>query len=344
MSTFTKFNSPQAFGPNMQSLRGKDGIDGIDGVDGIRIIPIKSDTHVAPNDTLIGQYLLVCAPRILVGALPGEYYELGDMLKITKASPLEVEYYGNFLPFPGNRTHVINETTTALTVNTEVFVGDYLLAGMANIAIGNYPLQPVIAQLGDLFQVIKLQSSVQPGMLEVTAIHRTNLRGSTGPVGATGATGPQGASGGTGGTGGTGATGGTGGLGLTGATGTDGATGGTGGLGLTGSTGPIGETGATGATGEIGATGPAATFLMIEGEVATYTDLPTGLGLIDKGKSWLVRSDGLLYWWDGTAFPPYGYGLVFIGSTGATGPVGATGAGIAGIRVDSNGDVWVTVG
>jgi hypothetical protein len=98
--------------------------------------------------------------------------------------------------------------------------------------------------------------------------------------------------------------------------------------------GPTGATGSTGATGPAGATGPEGppgvdgAGVAIAGSVAVYGDLPTGLGPGDAGDGYLVQADGLLYIWDGTAFPADTEGVAFqgpAGPTGATGPQGETG-------------------
>ncbi|CAM5591997.1 hypothetical protein [Rhodanobacter lindaniclasticus] len=70
----------------------------------------------------------------------------------------------------------------------------------------------------------------------------------------------------------------------------------------------------------------------IAGSVATYGDLPTGLGTGDAGKAYFVAADGDLYIWDGAAFPADGSGTTFQGPAGtaATIAVGTVTTGAAG--------------
>lgn len=106
--------------------------------------------------------------------------------------------------------------------------------------------------------------------------------------------------------------------------------------------------GPQGPTGPAGADGAG---IAIAGSVATYANLPTGLGSADAGDGYLVEADGLLYIWSGASFPSNGAGVAFqgpegpqgiqgiqgiqgvqgaTGSTGATGPRGSkwfTGSG-----------------
>lgn len=86
-----------------------------------------------------------------------------------------------------------------------------------------------------------------------------------------------------------------------------------------------GPTGATGPTGPTGATGADGAGIEIAGSVATYGDLPTGLGPGNAGEGYLVDADGLLYIWSGTAFPGDGDGVEFRGPVGPTGPTGVAG-------------------
>jgi len=92
--------------------------------------------------------------------------------------------------------------------------------------------------------------------------------------------------------------------------------------------GPQGIEGPTGAQGIQGVQGPAGVdgaSVRIAGQVATYVDLPTGLGTSDTGSGYLVDADGLLYLWSGPGFPAPGAGVDIRGPAGPTGPQGATG-------------------
>lgn len=75
----------------------------------------------------------------------------------------------------------------------------------------------------------------------------------------------------------------------------------------------------TGNTGPQGDPGPAGESIEIAGSVATYGDLPDDLTSGDAGKGYLVEADGLLYIWDGTAFPTNGNGVAFKGDKGDPG-------------------------
>lgn len=68
-----------------------------------------------------------------------------------------------------------------------------------------------------------------------------------------------------------------------------------------------------------GLQGPQGTGLQLQGRVANYAALPGGLNSTDKGKAYIVDSDGLLYIWDGTAFPSSGNGLSIVGAKGDNG-------------------------
>lgn len=94
---------------------------------------------------------------------------------------------------------------------------------------------------------------------------------------------------------------------------------------LTGSQGPQGPAGPQGPQGEIGPAGPAGEGIAIAGSVATYAALPSNLGPGDAGDGYLVEADGLLYIWDGAAFPANGNGVEFQGPPGPAGPQGDVG-------------------
>lgn len=53
--------------------------------------------------------------------------------------------------------------------------------------------------------------------------------------------------------------------------------------------------------------------IALSGRVATYSALPSGLGTGDAGKAYYVEADGLIYIWDGTAFPADGGGKALSG-------------------------------
>lgn len=59
--------------------------------------------------------------------------------------------------------------------------------------------------------------------------------------------------------------------------------------------------------------------LAVQGEVPDYASLPPGLTADDKNKAWVNLADGLLYIWNGTAFPADGAGVVWKGTPGPTG-------------------------
>lgn len=75
--------------------------------------------------------------------------------------------------------------------------------------------------------------------------------------------------------------------------------------------GPPGPPGADGTDGVDGA------GISIAGSVANYAALPGGLGGGDAGDAYFVTADGLLYIWDGAAFPASGSGIEFRGPAGA---------------------------
>lgn len=90
--------------------------------------------------------------------------------------------------------------------------------------------------------------------------------------------------------------------------------------------GPQGVPGDPGPAGAQGVPGVAGEGVAIAGSVATYANLPTGLGSADAGDGYLVDADGLLYVWSGTSFPADGSGVAFQGPVGPAGATGATGA------------------
>lgn len=79
--------------------------------------------------------------------------------------------------------------------------------------------------------------------------------------------------------------------------------------------------------------GKPGTGLEIDERVATYADLPTGLGSNDR-TTVLVTGDGLLYTWDGTSWPAQGDGIEVQGETGPQG------RGIAGVSASGNSLVF----
>lgn len=93
----------------------------------------------------------------------------------------------------------------------------------------------------------------------------------------------------------------------------------------TGDTGPKGDKGDKGDTGDTGPIGPVGAGLEIAGSVALYADLPSGLGPGDAGTAYFVEADGMLYIWNGSAFPANGMGTVFQGPQGDPGPPGVDG-------------------
>lgn len=90
--------------------------------------------------------------------------------------------------------------------------------------------------------------------------------------------------------------------------------------------GPQGPQGPQGDPGATGLQGPAGEGIAIAGSVPTYGDLPAGLTADDAGNGYLVEADGLLYIWDGAAFPADGAGVEFKGPEGPQGAPGADGA------------------
>lgn len=88
--------------------------------------------------------------------------------------------------------------------------------------------------------------------------------------------------------------------------------------------GPQGPQGDPGPKGDDGA------GIQIAGSVATYGDLPGGLGPGDAGDGYLVEADGKLYIWSGSSFPVDGSGVEFRGPQGPQGIQGTQ--GIQGIQ------------
>jgi hypothetical protein len=74
--------------------------------------------------------------------------------------------------------------------------------------------------------------------------------------------------------------------------------------------------GLTGAQGPEGVPGQDGTGIEIAGTRATYAGLPTDLTSADAGKGYFIQADGLLYIWDGSAFPASGSGIQFRGPAG----------------------------
>jgi len=101
------------------------------------------------------------------------------------------------------------------------------------------------------------------------------------------------------------------------------------GLSLKGEQGEQGIQGDQGIQGIQGIQGAAGEGIAISGSVATYADLAAiaaGLGSGDAGNGYLDNSSGLLYIWDGSAFPNEGDGVAFKGDPGVPGDPGAPGA------------------
>lgn len=89
-----------------------------------------------------------------------------------------------------------------------------------------------------------------------------------------------------------------------------------------GDPGPQGLQGEKGDQGDPGKDGASVAY---EGMVATYADLPTGLGDEDKGKGWVVNADGRIYVWGDNGFPGEGEAPLFRGPQGPKGDKGDTG-------------------
>lgn len=75
----------------------------------------------------------------------------------------------------------------------------------------------------------------------------------------------------------------------------------------------------------VGAMGPQGSGINLAGSVDHYSQLPTGLGHEDAGRSWSVRDDGLAYTWSGTQFPAEGEGFQIQGPQGEQGIQGIQG-------------------
>lgn len=97
--------------------------------------------------------------------------------------------------------------------------------------------------------------------------------------------------------------------------------------------------GPKGDKGDKGDTGADGKGISIAGSVATYADLPGGLGAPDAGKGYLVLADGLLYIWSGSAFPANGAGVEFKGDKGDKGD-----QGIQGVQGNPGSAATVAVG
>lgn len=87
------------------------------------------------------------------------------------------------------------------------------------------------------------------------------------------------------------------------------------------------------ATGPQGPQGADGQGIEIAGSVATYSALPVNLTSADAGKGFLVQANGLLYIWDGSAFPAESQGVEFRGQDGLPGSEGAPGVGVEYVRV-----------
>lgn len=95
------------------------------------------------------------------------------------------------------------------------------------------------------------------------------------------------------------------------------------GSGVSVTTSPVVTTGPAGSPGVDGEDGAG---IEIAGSVATYAGLPSNLGAGDAGKGYLVEDTGLLYIWDGLAFPAVSQGVEFRGPKGDTGTKGDPGS------------------
>src|SRR5699024_10594405 len=95
--------------------------------------------------------------------------------------------------------------------------------------------------------------------------------------------------------------------------------------GIQGEEGPRGPEGPQGIQGERGEDGEDGAGIEIGGSVDDHGDLPDGLGAGDAGTAYLVKADGKLYIWDGTAWPVSGDGVEFRGPKGDRGDQGPEG-------------------
>lgn len=161
----------------------------------------------------------------------------------------------------------------------------------------------------------------------VQAVGPTGPTGASGVTGATGATGPQGAQGIQGIQGVGGPTGPQGIQGIQGVEGVGGPTGPTGIVGPTGPQGIKGDSGDVGPTGPQGVTGPQGTSIVLKGEVATASLLPSTGNTVND--AYIVVDEGNLYVWNGSAWFDAGQ---IVGPQGPTGPIGLQGVqGVQGI-------------
>lgn len=77
--------------------------------------------------------------------------------------------------------------------------------------------------------------------------------------------------------------------------------------------------------------------------VATYQDLPTGLGSAGGGSTYLVMADGKYYTWTGTAWPANGSGTSSPSNPAAVLPgITVTGTGVEADRVTANSETYTS--
>lgn len=88
--------------------------------------------------------------------------------------------------------------------------------------------------------------------------------------------------------------------------------------------GPQGEQGIQGVQGDPGPTGPQGQGLELNNRLPNYAALPT-LTPADAGYGYILESDGLVYIWDGTAWPAEGAGFELQGAQGPQGDPGIQG-------------------